>query len=92
MVQAVETISVLSDRPGMIFIHTLDHDQVIDAIRHEYGNHMDGKKYLEKIIQTPFWIPSIGLVGDQDKNNPIKELVNEEQWEKLKKRDGSTTI
>lgn len=84
LVQAVETISMLSDRSGMVFILALDHNQIIKALKHEYGNQMDGEKYLEKIIQIPFWIPSNGLANKDEENNPIKELIGTD-WEKLEK-------
>lgn len=84
LVQVVETSNILSDRSGMAFILALDHSQIIKALKHEYGNQMDGKKYLERIIQIPFWIPSNGIASKDEENNAVKEPTGT-NWEKLEK-------
>lgn len=82
VVQAIETINMLTGRPGMVFILALDHDYVIRALENYYekqGSPVNGEKYLEKIIQIPFWIPSVELSADDS----LQKLVGKDIWTQL---------
>lgn len=83
IVQAVETINTLTGRPGMIFILALDHDYIVNAVERHYsqqGSVLNGEKYLEKIIQIPFWIPS----PEFDSVDSVPALLGEDNWTKIK--------
>lgn len=50
-------VKVLADFPNVIYILSFDMDIVCEAINLSYG--IDGKAYLEKIIQASFSLPKI---------------------------------
>lgn len=82
IVQAIETISSLTGRKGMIFILAMDHDYVIRALENHYaaqGSSINGDKYLEKIVQIPFWIPLPKFEDDDS----LERLVGQDQWGKI---------
>lgn len=69
-IEVLEALKLFVDIPGCVFVLGLDQDVIARGVEiryHEYLNKnsdekislIDGTKYLEKIIQLPFHIPSI---------------------------------
>lgn len=83
IVQSIETISSLTGRKGMIFILAMDHDYIINAVQSHYeaqGSSVNGDKYLEKIIQIPFWIP----LPEFSEEGSLAKLIGADSWNALK--------
>ena len=81
--QSIETISSLTGRKGMIFILAMDHDYIINAVQSHYeaqGSSVNGDKYLEKIIQIPFWIP----LPEFSEEGSLAKLIGSDSWNALK--------
>ncbi|MCI1983872.1 MAG: KAP family NTPase [Bifidobacteriaceae bacterium] len=88
VVKILEAINTLSDIPGIIFVLGLDHDYVVKAIEKRYHSaDLDGEKYLEKIIQIPFFVPSADFSANRTSRNkraesPLQELLGK-KWEEI---------
>lgn len=76
----IESISTLTGREGMIFVLALDHDYVVTALENHYrklGGEIEGDRYLEKIIQLPFWIP---LPEFSQNAQSLEAFLGSERW------------
>ncbi|HSF39565.1 MAG TPA: SUMF1/EgtB/PvdO family nonheme iron enzyme [Thermoanaerobaculia bacterium] len=60
-VEVLEAIKLFLDVPGCAFVLGLDHQVIAKGIeaKHKEPGAIDGRAYLEKIIQVPFQIPPI---------------------------------
>lgn len=58
VVSMLESINVITDVPGFIFVLALDYDVLVKAVQTRYP-HASGHEFIEKIIQVPFRIPRI---------------------------------
>lgn len=58
VVGMLESINVITDVAGFIFVLALDYDVVTQAVQKRYA-HANGHEFIEKIIQVPFRIPSV---------------------------------
>ena len=86
-IEVLEAIKLFVDVPGCIFVLGLDQDVIARGVEIKYSefnqsgndgrinNPIDGKRYLEKIIQLPFHIPPIDPGGME---NFIRSLST--QW------------
>ncbi|APZ33295.1 hypothetical protein BOH66_02575 [Microbacterium aurum] len=57
VVGMLESINVITDVAGFVFVLALDYDVVTQAVQKRYP-HANGHEFIEKIIQVPFRIPS----------------------------------
>lgn len=79
-----QLIKSIADFPNTIYLLTFDYDVVTRALGDVQN--MDGKKYLEKIIQVPFHLPKVGEKQLADiflngLNNIVGE-ISEERFDK----------
>lgn len=58
VVAMLESINVITDVEGFIFVLALDYDVLVQAVHSRYP-HASGHEFIEKIIQVPFRIPRI---------------------------------
>ncbi len=63
VVSMLETINVVMDIPGVVFVLALDYDVLIRAIVQKYPN-VSGHNFLEKMVQVPFRVPRLRLRAD----------------------------
>jgi predicted KAP-like P-loop ATPase len=63
VVAMLETINVIMDVPGLVFVIALDYDVLIKAINEKYP-HVSGHSFVEKLVQVPFRIPRLRLYAD----------------------------
>lgn len=56
VIEVVESIRLLMDVPGFIFVLAIDYEVLVDAVRHRYPK-ADAHRFIEKIVQVPFRIP-----------------------------------
>lgn len=63
VVSMLETINVVMDIPGVIFVLALDYDVLIKAIIRKYPD-VSGHNFLEKMVQVPFRVPRLRLRAD----------------------------
>lgn len=75
-VEVLEAIKLFLDVPGCAFVLGLDHQVIARGIEAKYKEPgaIDGRAYLEKIIQVPFQIPPI---EEQDLEAFVTGLVPE---------------
>lgn len=75
-VEVLEAIKLFLDVPGCAFVLGLDHQVIARGIEAKYKEPgaIDGRAYLEKIIQVPFQIPPI---EEQDLEEFVTGLVPE---------------
>lgn len=75
-VEVLEAIKLFLDVPGCAFVLGLDHQVIAKGIEAKYKEPgaIDGRAYLEKIIQVPFQIPPI---EEQDLESFVTGLVPE---------------
>jgi formylglycine-generating enzyme required for sulfatase activity len=75
-VEVLEAIKLFLDVPGCAFVLGLDHQVIARGIEAKYKEPgaIDGRAYLEKIIQVPFQIPPI---EEQDLESFVTGLVPE---------------
>lgn len=75
-VEVLEAIKLFLDVPGCAFVLGLDHQVITKGIEAKYKEPgaIDGRAYLEKIIQVPFQIPPI---EEQDLEAFVTGLVPE---------------
>lgn len=77
VVELIEAIRLLMDVDGFVFVLAIDYEVLLDAIRHKY-QHADAEKFIEKIVQVPFWIPSLQI----DDENLLDSLIP--RWDELR--------
>ncbi|MFF2051845.1 P-loop NTPase fold protein [Leifsonia sp. NPDC058194] len=58
VVAMLESINVITDVRGFVFVLALDYDVLVQAVKNRYP-HASGHEFIEKIIQVPFRIPRI---------------------------------
>lgn len=58
VVSMLESINVITDVPGFVFVLALDYDVLVSAVELRYP-HVSGHEFIEKIVQVPFRIPRI---------------------------------
>lgn len=58
VVAMLESINVITDVRGFVFVLALDYDVLVQAVQSRYP-HASGHEFIEKIIQVPFRIPRI---------------------------------
>lgn len=63
VIEVVEAIRLLMDVPGFVFVLAIDYDVLISAVRSSYPQ-TDPHRFVEKIVQVPFRIPSIKTGSD----------------------------
>lgn len=74
-IEILEAIKLFFDVPGCIFVLGVDRDVIASGIKLKYrdlAGEIDGKEYLEKIIQLPFDLP---LLEVQDVQTYVKGLA-----------------
>ncbi|MDW3192037.1 MAG: P-loop NTPase fold protein [Cytophagales bacterium] len=76
VVSILESIKLVMDLPGFIFVLALDYDVLIHAVKEKYP-HVSADVYLHKIIQIPFRVPPLDLEGQ----NFVRELIP--NWDRL---------
>ncbi|UTM45920.1 KAP family P-loop NTPase fold protein [Glutamicibacter mysorens] len=77
VVELIEAVRLLMDVEGFVFVLAIDYEVLLDAIRHKY-QHADSEKFIEKIVQVPFWIPSLQIEDE----NLLSSLIP--QWGELR--------
>lgn len=58
VMEVIESIRILMDVPGFVFVLAIDYDVLRRAIRERYKN-VDADQFIEKIVQVPFRIPEL---------------------------------
>jgi hypothetical protein len=64
VVTMLETINVVMDVPGFVFVLALDYDVLVEAVRFRYP-HVSGHEFIEKIIQLPFRVPPLDVSASE---------------------------
>lgn len=64
VVALLETIRLVMDVPGIVFVLAIDYDVMVAAVQHKYP-HASGEKFLEKIVQVPFRVPPLHIARNQ---------------------------
>lgn len=62
VVSVLESINLVMDVRGLIFILALDYDVLIKAIKVKYP-HVSGDEFIRKMVQLPFRVPPLDLEG-----------------------------
>jgi len=62
VVSVLESINLVMDVPGLIFVLALDYDVLIKAINIKYP-HVSGDEFIRKMVQIPFRVPPLDLEG-----------------------------
>lgn len=70
VVGMLESINLVMDIPGFIFVLALDYDVLIKAVTAKYP-HTSGHIFIEKMIQVPFRVPKLAL----DRTTFLGDLV-----------------
>jgi predicted KAP-like P-loop ATPase len=70
VVSVLESINLVMDVPGFIFVLALDYDVLVRAINEKY-KHVSGDEFVQKIIQLPFRVPSLPLESTES----LAELI-----------------
>jgi predicted KAP-like P-loop ATPase len=70
MVLVLESINVITDVPGFVFVLALDYDVLVRAVQQRYPS-ANGHEFIEKIIQLPFRIPR----AESATNFDLREVV-----------------
>ena len=84
IIAVFQLVKALADFPNTIYLLAFDYEVVVHALsRVQYG---DGKKYLEKVIQVPFEMPSPSIASIHDalfsKLNIILGDIPDNRWDK----------
>jgi len=76
VVSVLESINLVMDVDGFIFVLALDYDVLVSAINTKY-THVSGDDFVQKIIQLPFRVPELSL----ERPETLAELIrNWEEW------------
>lgn len=78
VIEVIESIRMLMDVPGFVFVLAIDYEVLIEAVRNRYP-HADPHRFIEKIVQVPFRIPAT----DPDAQEFMTQLVAD--WDALRK-------
>lgn len=76
-VELMEVMKALLECDNCIFVLAIDYSVVVSGIKEKYGNNLaesKAKKFFDKIIQVPFYLP----VGNYDIANYIRSLIKDE--------------
>jgi predicted KAP-like P-loop ATPase len=63
VVAVLESINLVMDIPGFIFVLALDYDVLVRAVSYKYP-HVSGHILIEKMVQVPFRVPRLDLDPD----------------------------
>ena len=77
VVEVVEAVRLFMDVTGFVFVLAVDYDVIIRSLVQKYP-HIDADRFVEKIVQVPFRIPSLDSKGDTF----ISRLVPD--WNKIR--------
>lgn len=87
----LQLVKQVADFPNIIYILAMDRDIVCRALTNEHN--IDGKEYLEKIIQIPFEIPEIrknklhnilfNKIEQIVDDIPNKVVLDKDYWDKI---------
>ena len=76
-VELMEVMKTLLECKNCIFVLAIDYSVVVSGIKEKYGEKLaesKARKFFDKIIQVPFYLP----VANYDIGNYIKELIKDE--------------
>lgn len=74
VVRVLESINLVMDVPGFVFVLALDYDVLVSAIRTRYP-HVEGDVFIQKLIQLPFRVPRLDLTDDAFLKRLIPEIT-----------------
>jgi len=80
VISILESINLVMDVPGFIFVLALDYNSLISAIETEYP-HVSGEVFVQKIIQLPFRVPPLDVM----RHDFTSELIPE--WTRICKSE-----
>jgi hypothetical protein len=60
VISVLESINLVMDVPGIIFMLALDYDVLVSAIKTKYP-HVSGDAFIQKMVQIPFRVPPLSL-------------------------------
>jgi hypothetical protein len=60
LVSVLESIKLVLDLEGFIFVLALDYDVLVTAVREIYP-HAEGEVFIQKIVQLPFRVPPLDI-------------------------------
>jgi hypothetical protein len=63
VVELLETINLIMDIPGFVFILALDYDVLVNAVQKRYP-HASGHDFIQKIVQLPFRVPPLEVTAN----------------------------
>ena len=72
VVSVLESINLVMDISGFIFVLALDYDVLSEAVKDQYP-HVSGHVFIQKMVQLPFRVPPLNLEG----SDFFKELIPE---------------
>lgn len=68
VIEVLESIRLLMDVAGFVFVLAIDYEVLVDAVETKYkhmGKRVDAHRFIEKIVQVPFRIPTVdSAAGD----------------------------
>ena len=72
VVAVLESINLILDIPGFIFVLALDYDVLVKAVGYKYP-HVSGHILIEKMVQVPFRVPRLDLEPEMFARDLIPE-------------------
>ena len=82
--EVLEALKLFATTPNCVYVLALDHQVVVQSIQAKYkesvsaskdgGVLIDGARYLEKIVQLPFWLPTIEIDDIRSYVNSFKAV------------------
>jgi hypothetical protein len=78
VVAMLETINLVMDVRGLVFVLALDYDVLIEAVKEQYPHLSSGHAFIEKMVQVPFRVPRLDL----ERETLLADLIPD--WERQK--------
>lgn len=74
VVSVLESINLVMDVPGFIFVLALDYEVLVNAVTTRYP-HVSGDVFIQKMIQLPFRVPPLNVESPNFLYDLIPELT-----------------
>jgi hypothetical protein len=82
-VEVLESIKVMLDVPGFVFVLALNQDIVERAVEHHYGQDygIQGRAYLKKLVQVEFRLPPLRPQDVEEYARRLQQRLGQEESE-----------
>jgi predicted KAP-like P-loop ATPase len=90
-ITVLESLKLFIGDANCIFVLGMDHDIVENGIQVRYGEkiNIDGREYLDKIIQVPFYLPPVTFKRLKTSLEADGETLSEDVWNVIRLGMGS---